>query len=124
MNILGSLSHLTRSLSADSIEQALIADRNRNLVSCNKCSMGFVPELLATETESGGEYQRFTCPHCGEEYPVATITARGVKLRSQMTAVERILGRDDGDIRKWTKELKSLKKQLSREVKKGERPKP
>lgn len=110
--------------SADEIETALIEQNDKLKCQCSYCAASFVPDLMARPIDGGGEYQRFLCPHCQAEYPVAVITAHGVRLRERMVTVERILGRADGDPAKWTHELETLKAQYAREVRKGERPRP
>lgn len=123
--LVSALAELTNGVplaSADEIESALIEQNERQKVQCDYCTASFVPDLMTTPVDGGGEYMRFLCPHCQSEYPVAVVTSHGVRLRERMITVERIIGRDDGDIDKWMKELNNIKAQYAREVKKGMRP--
>lgn len=54
------------------------------IVTCDECGDTYQPVLDAAVTADGGEYQSFTCPHCKHEYPVCTITARGIELRDEI----------------------------------------
>lgn len=46
---------------------------------CNYCKHNFVPDLQEVEG-----YQYFLCPNCDKEYPVGTITPKGIIIRAEL----------------------------------------
>lgn len=57
-------------------------------VDCDRCGAGFVPEPYERRRGSGVQMQ-FDCHHCGETFAIATISAKGVKIRRKLKQAER-----------------------------------
>lgn len=59
-------------------------------VFCDECSHQFAPQPTEEPVAGGGIVMGFNCPECGREYQVATIPARGIRLRDRLAeAVKR-----------------------------------
>lgn len=78
-------------------------------VICDKCSKPFTIELKERPVSGGGAEQRFRCPHCRTWFPVAYITAEGVRIRRQIKAVEQAIAQrpDDESLRAQLAELRT-----------------
>jgi len=110
-------------ITADTIEAQIKAEVEATKTTCDHCGARFIIDLIPAPTADGGEYQSFTCPDCGEEYPVATITAHGVRLRGE---IERFAKMENVDASlgyvECRKAIRDLRKQFAREVRMRQRP--
>lgn len=88
------------------------------IVACDNCGDTYQPELNTVPTANGGEYKSFICPHCNTEYPVCTITRRGLELREEIQHLrEAIKARPDHAPR-----LARAMKAFDRECRKNRKP--
>lgn len=55
-------------------------------VACDECGCAVIPEARETPTDDGGVTMELPCPRCGAVFPVARITAEGVRLRGELQA--------------------------------------
>ena len=78
-------------------------------LACDKCGRSFKPELVDDQLPDGGALRRFACPHCGVQYFVARISARGVALTRE---IQELNLRSRGA----SKTLKWLRNELRKEV--------
>lgn len=75
-------------------------------VRCSDCGRAFKPNLVDDPLPDGGALRRFACPHCGQQYIVAKISAKGVRLIEELN--ETPLIRQD--------RIKKLRAQIRHEV--------
>lgn len=78
-------------------------------LACDTCGRAFRPDLEDDSLPDGGALRRFACPHCGHQYFVARISARGVALTKE---IQELNLRSRGA----SKTLKWLRSELRKEV--------
>jgi transcription elongation factor Elf1 len=54
-------------------------------IECSRCGKSFRLNLRDVPLDDAGVRREFTCSHCGLVYVVATISARGVEIISELT---------------------------------------
>lgn len=63
-------------------------------VICDECQRPITIHLVeAPATDGDGVVQYFDCPHCRHRYPVAHITALGLRLRVELRGLRTLLHR-------------------------------
>lgn len=77
-----------------------------------RCGELFEPKAETIPTENGGEYRWFACPRCGTKYPIATISAYGLRVRDLLAHLQGLL-KDRPD---YMPRVKELQRALARET--------
>lgn len=54
---------------------------------CDSCGHVWRPELKIRPQVAGSEEWLFHCPRCHKRYPVATISARGIRCRDELQRI-------------------------------------
>lgn len=58
--------------------------KKRQPVTCDRCSKKFEPVVKEKPVKGGGAQMFIKCPRCRKQYPIANITAEGIKIRQEM----------------------------------------
>lgn len=87
-------------------------------VTCDQCGKRFGPAVKVEHLPDGGEQWWFKCLHCGHRYEVATITAKGVQLRTELDALKRRGPAQNQPKFRWLADVQELQEAMAAEVSK------